>query len=512
MFWSRKKPEGEKARKDGLPQMPETIYLAKAPRQIDWKRVFFLLLGIALFSVVYSCPSWPDAVDASGRHVPLTHQGKATFALLLLALTWWIFEVVPVGVTGIMIGVIQALFLIRPAQAAFANFMHPSVWFIFGSLVIGLAFTKTGLTKRVAYRMLTLVGERTSMIFLGCMILTAALTHIMAHSAVAASVFPLLRAVYSLYEEDSRPTRFGKALFISMAFTCGAGSIITLLGSARGALAVGFFQAYTGREISFFELSAYMFPLGWSLVILLWAFFMIFYGPEKKTIPGLHERAKMLYSRLGPMSPSEMLTVAIVFAALCLLSVYHRVPALENADKSAIILVSTVLFFVLRILAVKDLQELPWNLVLLFGAAMSIGFCLKETRAADWLAVQYLGLFRAASPMLFVMVTAFLVLVTINWMMNVAVIAIFVPVSLVAASQLGVAPEVMLFASLAAAGMPFMLLYGSAPNVIAYGSGLFTQGEFFKIGFQASILLMVVLGFFVWGLWPILGMPILVNP
>jgi sodium-dependent dicarboxylate transporter 2/3/5 len=207
-----------------------------------------------------------------------------------------------------------------------------------------------------------------------------------------------------------------------------------------------------------------------------------------------------------------MLTVAIVFAALCLLSVYHRVPALENADKSAIILVSTVLFFVLRILAVKDLQELPWNLVLLFGAAMSIGFCLKETRAADWLAVQYLGLFRAASPMLFVMVTAFLVLVTINWMMNVAVIAIFVPVSLVAASQLGVAPEVMLFASLAAAGMPFMLLYGSAPNVIAYGSGLFTQGEFFKIGFQASILLMVVLGFFVWGLWPILGMPILVNP
>ncbi|MDM8541293.1 anion permease [Desulfococcaceae bacterium HSG9] len=32
--------------------------------------------------------------------------------------------------------------------------MNPSVWFIFASLSIGIAFTKTGLTQRMAYKML----------------------------------------------------------------------------------------------------------------------------------------------------------------------------------------------------------------------------------------------------------------------------------------------------------------------------------------------------------------------
>ena len=36
--------------------------------------------------------------------------------------------------------------------------------------------------------MLMIVGEKTSMIYLGCFIVTSALTHIMAHTAVAATI------------------------------------------------------------------------------------------------------------------------------------------------------------------------------------------------------------------------------------------------------------------------------------------------------------------------------------
>ena len=84
--------------------------------------------------------------------------------------------------------------------------------------------------------MLSILGEKTSMIYLGCFVLTAALTHLMAHTAVAATVFPLLLAIYSLYGEGDKPTKFGKGLFIGMAYVAGAGSIITLLGAARGAV------------------------------------------------------------------------------------------------------------------------------------------------------------------------------------------------------------------------------------------------------------------------------------
>ena len=218
-------------------------------------KIIALFAGIFLFALVYYSPPWFDAVDPEGTHFALSQQGKGALAVFLLAGTWWVFEVIPIGVTSLMIGVLQVLFLIRPANEAFKDFMDPSVLFIFGSIVIGLVFTKTGLTRRLAYKMLMIVGERTSMIYLGCFVVTAALTHIMAHTAVAATIYPLLMAIYALYGEGDKQTKFGKGLFMGMAYVAGAGSIVTLLGAARGAVALGFYKDVVGKDIGFFELS-----------------------------------------------------------------------------------------------------------------------------------------------------------------------------------------------------------------------------------------------------------------
>src|SRR3989337_3026040 len=120
----------------------------------DWKRIFFILLGLGFFFFIYFSPPWKDAVDPLGKAFSLSKEGKASIALFMLAGTWWVFAVIPIGV-------FQALFAIRSAKDAFRDFMDPSVMFIFGSMVVGLAFTKTGLTKRLAYKMLSIVGERT---------------------------------------------------------------------------------------------------------------------------------------------------------------------------------------------------------------------------------------------------------------------------------------------------------------------------------------------------------------
>ena len=103
---------------------------------------------------------------------------------------------------------------------------------------------------------------------------------------------------------------------------------------------------------------------------------------------------------------------------------------------------------------------------------------------------------------------SFFVLVLTNLIMNVAAIAISLPVALIIASYLGVAPEIILFSSLVAAGMPFLFLVGAAPNAIAYNSNQFTSGEFFLSGIPASILLLVVLGLFTLLIWPLMGMPV----
>ncbi len=493
----------------GLPQPPQEILIAPPKIPFDWKRVFFILLGLGLFLFVYFMPQWNDAVDPTGKAFPLSKEGKGAIALFLLAGIWWVFEVVPIGVTSLAIGVFQALFSIRSAKDAFKDFMDPSVMFIFGSVVVGLAFTKSGLTKRIAYKMLEVVGEKTSMILLGCLVVTAGLAHFMAHTAAAATVFPILLAIYALYGEGDKQSKFGKALFIGMAYAAGAGSIITFLGAARGPAAAGMFKEFTGRDVGFFELTKYMFFVGWIMVLLIWGYLMIFLKPEKDVIHGLKDKVKRLSKELGPMSFNEKFVIAAVILVVIVMAMQSFVPALKPLDRAAIMLVSTLLFFIFKVLTVKELEEIPWNIILLFSGAMSIGFCLWKTGAAQWMAVNWLVMFQKAHWMVFVLSIASFVLIMTNFIMNVAAIAISLPVSLVVAGYLGVAPDVIFYSSLVTAGMPFVLLIGAAPNAIAYESKQFSTGEFFKHGIPMSIILIAVLAIAIITIWPVTGMPIL---
>jgi sodium-dependent dicarboxylate transporter 2/3/5 len=472
------------------------------------RRLIPFLLGLAVFLVMYLLPALPEVVDPEGGPVALSHQGKAALGLFLMAGIWWVLEVFPVGVTAITVGVVQSLWFIRDHRTAMTDYMDPAVWFIFGSLLIGAAFAKTGLTRRMAFYMLTRLSEKTSIIYLGAFSMTAFLTLFMAHTAVAAAIFPLLLTIHQLYDPSGRPTRFGKGLFIGMAWTAGAGSIITLLGAARGAVAIGFYKELTGREVSFFEVSKFMLPLGVLMVVLLWGYVCLVFRPERDRLPGLREQAAALYQRLGPIQPREIATLVIVLLLMLILTLRSFVPALEPFPKSAIILAATFVFFLSGILDIKDLENVPWNIVLLFGGAMSIGFCLWQTGAAEWLAIGWLGQLQGAPWLAFVMGIAFFVMIMTNFIMNVAAIAITMPVALVMAPHIGVEPEIVMFAALAAAGMPFMLLVGAAPNAIAFESHQFRTREFFLTGIPATLILLVVLTFFVWKVWPWMGMPV----
>jgi sodium-dependent dicarboxylate transporter 2/3/5 len=264
------------------------------------------------------------------------------------------------------------------------------------------------------------------------------------------------------------------------------------------------------QDIGFFELTWYMFPVGWIMTFLLWGFFMIFFKPEKNTIPGLREKARQLYADLGRMKSNEIIAALIVGTTILILALRELgfIPALTPVNKTAILLISTILFFITRILDIDDLEAMPWNIILLFAGAMSIGNCLWQTGAANWMAVNWLVMFQEANWFVFVMSIAFFVLMMTNFIMNVAAIAISLPVALVIAPYLGVSGQVILFSALVTAGMPFLLLVGAAPNAIAYDSGQFTTGEFFLYGIPASILLMIVTGFAVFVLWPLMGMPV----
>ena len=271
---------------------------------------------------------------------------------------------------------------------------------------------------------------------------------------------------------------------------------------------MGFYRQLVGREVDFFELTYYLFPVGAIMVVLLWIYVVLVFRPEQAVIPGLRERARKLHSRLGPMKRNEIIGLSITLLAVGLMSARSFVPGFAFLDKSAIIAGSTVLFFVFRILRRDDLEALPWNIVLLFGGAMSLGLCLWQTGAAEWLAISWLSYLGDRETVAFIMGVGVFIMIMTNIIMNVAAIAISLPVALVMAPYLGVAPDVILYVALTVAGMPFLFLVGAAPNAIAYQSRQFTAGEFFMAGVPASIIAILVTWVFVARIWPIMGMPV----
>lgn len=479
---------------------------------IDWRKALFTGLGLGLFFLFYFLPPLPPAVDPGGKTFALSVEGQRAIGLFLLAGIWWVFEVVPIGVTSIAIGVFQALFAIRPAADAFKDFMDPTVLFILGSLFVGLAFSKAGLTKRMAIGMLRVAGEDTRWILLGCFVVTALLTHLMAHTAVAAAMFPILMVILTLYGETEKPTRFGKALFIGMAWAAGAGSMCTMMGGARNPAAVGMFKEFTGQDITFLAFSKYMLPLGWLLVLLVWLCCIVFFKPEKSRINGLREKVDQLARELGPISLQEIFVGVVTALVLLVLVVQQFVPVLQPINRSAILLVAGLIFFLTRFFTVEDLEKrISWNIILLFSGAMSIGFALWKTGAAQWMAIKWLALFQHAHWLVFVLAMAFLVMVLTNFIMNVAAISITLPIALVMAGYMHVNPELVLFACTSMAAVPYMLLIGAAPNAIAYESRQFSTGEFFAYGTVISVITIGILALVILGIWPLLGIPPIVR-
>ena len=495
----------------GLPEMPEEIKLAPKKLAIDYKRIIFILLGLGVFILFYLIPGLPDAVDPGGKSLSCPGRGKWPWASFSWPESGGSLRLCPSASPPLPSACSRySSTSVRPKMPWAISWTPPS-----GSFSAPWSsaphFSASGLTKRMAYKMLNIVGERTNLILLGTFLVTAAMTLIMAHTAVAAALFPLLMAINALYSESDQPTKFGKGLFIGMAWAAGAGSIITFLGAARGVAAAGMFKEFTGNDIGFFELIYYMAPMGLLMVFSIWLIIITFFKPERAVIAGLREKARNLTKELGPMNNKEKFVIFMVIGivGLFMAKAFLPIKAFTDLDRAGIMLVGTVLFFMTRTLTVEDLETIPWNIILLFGGAMSIGFCLWQTKAAEWLAVHWLSFFLNAPWLVFVLGIAFFVLIMTNFIMNVAAIAIALPVSLVIAKYLGVAPHVILFASLVTAGMPFNLLIGAAPNAIAYESKQFTTGEFFGYGWIPSLVLMAFLTVFVYVIWPLMGMPVL---
>ncbi|MCK7577518.1 MAG: anion permease [Chromatiales bacterium] len=281
--------------------------------RFDLKKTLILLAGMAVFLVIYFSPPWSVAVDPTGKEFVLSQEGKAAIGLFLMAGIWWVFEVIPIGVTAIAIGVFQALFAIRPAKEAFRDFMDPSVMFIFGSMVIGLAFTKSGLTKRTRLQDAGGGGrehqhdparhhdrDRGAGASHGT---HRGGGHHVSHPA--GHLRPLRRGRKADQLRQEPVHRHG---LCRRAPAASSPSSDRRAPRPRPACT----RSSPARTSAFFDLPLYLALMGWGMVFLIWLYLITFLKPEKKDDrrPARTRSAK-LSAALGPMTVEEKIVLAM---------------------------------------------------------------------------------------------------------------------------------------------------------------------------------------------------------
>ena len=100
---------------------------------------------------------------------PLHLEPRAQHSLAIGAfmVIFWIAEVIPHAMTGLVgCWLFWALHVV-PAEVAFRGFSNENPWFLLGALFIGAMVTESGLDRRVAYTILCWGGSSYSRILLG---------------------------------------------------------------------------------------------------------------------------------------------------------------------------------------------------------------------------------------------------------------------------------------------------------------------------------------------------------
>ncbi len=287
--------------------------------------------------------------------------------ITLWAILMWAFELISDPIVGILLPVFYIVFQVAPVEVALGGWLTDTPWIVIGGLIFGQALLRTGLVKRLAYRILLFTGTSFRGIALAlalvCTILTPLIPSVMVKVLILTPIAIGLCELIGLSPKDKTASAIMLVVFLALW----SPKMAFLTASTDSILSASILQSM-GVEITW---------LGWAkdmlLPALLWTVVSValvfLLKPKCKQIP--KETLLAQYAQLGPMTKQEK-KVTVVSVVIIILLLTENLHGIESAW--VMVLMGSLCFCPgVKLLENKDFDQIKFSIVFYLAGALAIG-------------------------------------------------------------------------------------------------------------------------------------------
>src|SRR5438094_1772778 len=261
-------------------------------RGIRGSNLAMLILCTALSLTVFLAP-----MDIS----PSAYKALAVTVWMILL---WIFAPIDHAITGLAGCVLYWVTGAVDFQTAFSGFSRDTPWFLFGAIIFGSVAAQTGLARRLAYSVMSLIGASYSRILVGIIIVDFLMTFIVpsatARVVILASICLGIVDAFGVAPKSN----IARGLFIIFTYTATIFDKMIIAG-ATSLVARGLIEEVGGVPVYYSQWFLAYLPCDLITVAACWAVVLWLYPPERKELAEGRSYIQMQLSKLGPITAAE---------------------------------------------------------------------------------------------------------------------------------------------------------------------------------------------------------------
>ncbi|GGO76983.1 di- and tricarboxylate transporter [Marinobacterium nitratireducens] len=454
------------------------------------------LCGGPLFSLLLILLPAPGGMDDGAWRL---------VALAAWMVIWWLGEAVPIPATALLPIPLMPIYGIGEMTPVAANYANPLIFLFLGGFLLAAAMQRWGLHRRIALKIVSLVGTSPGSVIGGFMLATAFLSMWISNTATTIMMYAVGLSVIDFVarksDDDQMVRNFGVALMLGIAYSASIGGVGTLIGTPPNALLASFLASNYDIRIDFFTWMLFGIPVVLVMLPLAWLLLTRLIFPSHRIRIG--DASAVIdeeLQALGPMSRAEKVVAGVFIGAAAGWILRKQLVELTGLplNDTSIALIAVLVMFAWPlsrsrgefILDWSAARELPWGVLLLFGGGLALAGGFKETGLADWIGSQVANF--DISVWLLVLVVAAAIIYLTEITSNTASTATFLPILGAVAVGLALDPRLLTIPVAVGASMAFMMPVATPPNAIVFSYDKMQLKDMVKAGFWLNITAVAV--------------------